>query len=316
MGRKRLTQREVFVGSALGTFVGDAFGAVVEGFSPSAIRSLYGILREPKGGRYTDDTQMMIGLMEAIIEDPSFSQEIAAHKFLENFDPSRGYGGRIFGVMKRISSNIPASEVGTNSWGNGAAMRIAPIGFFFHDDRESLIDAAIRSAEITHKHPNGVAGAIAQASAVAHAARSALSGDDLSAEEFIDDIIVSIETLIPPFVSELNKLKNIKPDGIERGIEFLISNFSRDVSATGSVPAAIGAFLLSKGFDEAVMIAVNSGGDTDTTGAMTGAIAGAYWGEGEIPKGWIDVMDDDDKGKDYVRDLAIRLSELKGDRDN
>ena len=316
MGRKRLTQREVFVGSALGTFVGDAFGAVVEGFSPSAIKSLYAILREPKGGRYTDDTQMMIGLMEAIIENPSFSQEIAAHKFLENFDPSRGYGGRIFGVMKRISSNIPAGEVGTDSWGNGAAMRVAPIGFFFHDDRKKLIDAAISSAEITHKHPDGVAGAIAQASAVAYAARLALLGDEISAEDFIDEIIGSIETISTPFVSELNKLKDIEPDGIERGIEFLISNFSRDVSATGAVPAAIGAFLLSKGFDEAVIIAVNSGGDTDTTGAMTGAIAGAYRGEGGIPKGWLDVMDDDDRGKGYVRDLAIKLSGLKGDRDN
>lgn len=316
MGRKRLTLREIFLGSALGTFVGDAFGAVVEGLGPAAIRSLYGMLKEPKSGRYTDDTQMMIGLMEAILEDPSFSQKIAAHKFLDNFDPSRGYGGRIFGVMKRIKSKIPTSEVGTDSWGNGAAMRIAPIGFFFYDDQSRLVDAAIKSAEITHKHPNGIAGAVSQASAVAHAVRMALSGDEILPEEFTDEIIGSIETLSPPFVSELNKLKKIEAEGIERGIEFLTSHFLRDVSAIGSVPAAIGAFLLSNSFNEAVIIAVNSGGDTDTTGAMAGAIAGAYWGEGGIPNEWLEIMEDGKKGKSYVKDIATKLAELKGERDN
>ncbi len=316
MGRKRLTQREVFTGSALGTFVGDAFGAVVEGMGPSEIRSLYGMLKEPKRGRYTDDTQMMIGLMEALLEDPAFSQEIAAHKFLDNFDPSRGYGGRIFGVMNRIKSKIPADEVGTDSWGNGAAMRVAPIGFFFHDDRAKLIDTAIRSAEITHKHPDGIAGAITQAVAVAYAVLMALSGDEILPEEFADEIIGSIEALSPSFISELNNLKEIEAGGIERGVEFLISNFSRDVSAIGSVPAAIAAFLLSNSFDEAVIIAVNSGGDADTTGAMAGAIAGAYWGEGGIPKEWLEVMEDDNKGKSYVRDISTKLSELKGERDN
>jgi poly(ADP-ribose) glycohydrolase ARH3 len=316
MGRKQLTQREVFTGSALGTFVGDAFGAVVEGFSPAAIRSLYGMLKEPKRGLYTDDTQMMIGLIEALLEDPAFSQEIAAHKFLDNFDPSRGYGGRIFGVMNRIKSKIPANEVGTDSWGNGAAMRIAPIGFFFYDNQAKLVDAAIRSAEITHKHPNGIAGAVAQAGAVAHAVRMALAGDEIFPEEFADKIIGSIEKLSPPFVSELNKLKEIESGGIERGIEFLTSHFSRDVSAIGAVPAAIGAFLLSNSFDKAVIIAVNSGGDADTTGAMAGAIAGAYWGEGGIPKEWLEIMEDDKKGKSYVKNMAAKLAELKIERDN
>ena len=291
--------------------MGDAFGAVVEGWGPKTIEGRYGLITGPLNGRYTDDTEMMTGIMEAILEDPDFSQQTLAEIFAENFDRTRGYGGRISGVMKRIRKKVPASRVGTDSWGNGAAMRVAPIGFFYYDDPEKLKEMAIRSAEITHKHPDGVAGAIAQAMAVGIAAKSALEGKKLNTDSFVDEIAESVEEVSPGFVTEIKKLMGIKPSSIDKSLKFLVSNFTRNVSAIGAVPAALGAFLLSEKFEDAIIIAVNAGGDTDTTGAMAGAIAGAYWGGSAIPGKWLDKMEDGKKGMSYIRDTAKRLSELK-----
>jgi poly(ADP-ribose) glycohydrolase ARH3 len=309
---------DIFIGSAVGTLVGDAFGAAVEGWSPGAIKKRYGMLTEPLAGRYTDDTQMMIGLMEALLEDSNFSPEVAAEKFLINFDPTRGYGGRIFGVMDRISKGIPVAEVGTDSWGNGAAMRIAPVGFFFYDDRERLVEASIKSARITHTHPIGVLGAITQAAAVAGAAQAAREGREIVTDDFVDEVLgyldgVDAGEAHPLYVRELSRLKGIAPGGIEKGIELIVSLFPRDVSAIGAVPASIGAFLLAKNFSDAIIIAVNAGGDCDTTGAMAGAIAGAYWGKDALPASWLAVMENEGKGLDYVINTAHRLVELKGE---
>ena len=315
--------RDVFAGATLGTLVGDAFGAQVEGWDPGRIKREYGILSAPIGGIYTDDTQMMIGLMEALAESaesgPDFSaavlQDAAARKFLSNFDPSRGYGRRIFGVMRRIESGMPANMVGTDSWGNGAAMRIAPVGMFFYDDDRRLIDMAVHTAEITHTHPAGVAGAVAQAMAVGRAVRHALSGGVFSVESLVDDSARASGEFAEDAAREVSRIKSLAADDLDGAVEEIVTAFSRDVSALGAVPAALAAFVLvhhmEGGFPDVVMAAVNSGGDTDTIGAMAGAVAGAFWGVGSIPKKWLAVMENGEKGRDYINELALRLAELK-----
>ena len=149
MSEDRLTiMTDKFKGSALGTFVGDAMGREVEGWSWDMIRVRHGLLQGVGKGMYTDDTEMMIGIMESLKEDPRFDPALTARKFLENFDPLRGYGARIYGVMARLRRGVSWDQVGTDSWGNGGAMRIAPIGFFFYDDRERLVDAALVCTQI------------------------------------------------------------------------------------------------------------------------------------------------------------------------
>ncbi|MBN1882877.1 MAG: ADP-ribosylglycohydrolase family protein [Deltaproteobacteria bacterium] len=315
--------RDVFAGIALGTMVGDAFGAQVEGWDPESIQREYGLLSAPIGGVYTDDTQMMIGLMEALVEcaerGPNFSaamlQESAAQKFLSNFDPSRGYGRRILGVMRRIESGLPAHMVGTDSWGNGAAMRIAPVGMFFYDNDQLLIDMAVHTAEITHIHPAGVAGAVAQAVAVGRAVRHAVEGDTLSVDSLVGDAARAAGEFTEDAVSEISRIQGLSAGDLDGAIQEIVSTFSRDVSALGAVPAALAAFVLvhrmEGGFPDVVMAAVNSGGDTDTIGAMAGAVAGAYWGVDSIPKQWLAVMENGEKGREYIRELALRLAELK-----
>jgi poly(ADP-ribose) glycohydrolase ARH3 len=83
------------------------------------------------------------------------------------------------------------------------------------------------------------------------------------------------------------------------------------VSALGAVPPAIASFLLTRGFKESVVVAVNCGGDTDTVGAMSGALAGAYYGYSQIPEQWLRPLENEGKGRDYILSLADRLAESK-----
>jgi len=304
------TLTEIFVGAALGTLVGDAFGAAVEGWGPDLIRRRYGILTAPVSGRYTDDTEMMIGVMEALAEDPSFDPAICARRFAANYDPTRGYGGRIHGIIRRMERGDPVDEVGTDSFGNGAAMRIAPIGFFFHDDPAALRRAAVKSARITHTHPDGIAGAVAQATAVGIAARCAARGETVDRDKYVAEIARQAKDISPAFCGQIEGIRGLRAHGVQEGIRTLTGTFSRDVTASGAVPPAIAAFLLAGTFSDAVTIAVNAGGDADTVAAMTGAIAGAYYGATAIPRTWLSVMEDKGKGRDYIERLATRLTEI------
>jgi poly(ADP-ribose) glycohydrolase ARH3 len=301
-----------FLGSALGTFVGDALGEPVEGWPHAAIHSRFGLLdtivREE--GRYTDDTQMMIGILETLREQRGFDPALCAKKFQENFDPMRGYGRRIFGVMEKIKTGFPWDEVGTDSYGNGGAMRIAPIGCFYAHDLEALKENAILSARITHNHPEGVAGAVAQATAVGLAFKCSLSNETIEADVFLDRIAVQVRDIDTKFVERLKALKSIcdsfpgQPGGLRETIDAVTSHYALNLRAIESVPAAIGAFVLTSTFKDAVVLAVNLGGDTDTIGAMAGATAGAYYGCDLIPKQWLDFLENSLKGRDYVVDCV------------
>jgi len=298
-----------FLGSALGTFVGDALGEPVEGWPHRSIYSRFGLLDTMirKEGRYTDDTQMMIGILETLVEKEGFDPAICAKKFQENFDPTRGYGRRIFGVMERISQGIPWDQVGTDSFGNGGAMRIAPIGCFYYRDLQVLKENAIMSARITHNHPEGLAGAVAQATAVGLALQCGLSNEPVERESFLDRITAQVIDTDKRFAEYLDGIKSAPEGPVLETIEAIAGRYSLSLRAIESVPAAIGAFLLTSCFKDAVVLAVNLGGDTDTIGAMAGAIAGAYYGSSQIPQEWLDPLENGSKGRDYVIDCVKRI---------
>jgi len=298
-----------FLGSALGTFVGDALGEPVEGWPHMAIYSRFGLLDDMlrKEGRYTDDTQMMIGILETLIEEGKFDPAICAGKFEENFDPGRGYGRRIFGVVERIRQGIPWDRVGTDSFGNGGAMRIAPIGCFYYRDFQALKKNAILSARITHNHPEGLAGAVAQATAVGLAFAYGLSNEPIEPGGFLDRIAAQVTDIDKGFAQSLDGIRSIHRGSLIEMIEAITGRYGLSLRAIESVPAAIGAFLLTTCFKDAVVLAVNLGGDTDTIGAMAGAIAGAYYGSGQIPEVWISRLENREKGRDYVITCVKKL---------
>jgi len=291
-----------FLGSALGTFVGDALGEPVEGWPHRAIYSRFGLLdtmvREE--GHYTDDTQMMIGILETLQETGGFDPAVCAKKFQENFEPWRGYGRRIFGVVERIREGIPWDQVGTDSFGNGGAMRIAPIGCFYYRDLQALKKNAIVSARITHNHPEGLAGAVAQASAVGLALQHGLSHEAIKRESFLDRIVTQVRDMEKRFGEYLDEVGSIPSGSVIEVIEAITGRYDLSLRAIESVPAALAAFVLTHNFREAVVLAVNLGGDTDTIGAMAGAVAGAYYGYDQIPQEWLNSLENGAKGRDYV----------------
>jgi poly(ADP-ribose) glycohydrolase ARH3 len=303
--------RDRFRGSAIGTFVGDALGRSVEGWPGFAIRRSFGILEQMSDGIYTDDTEMMMGIMEGLCEVGGFDPALTARKFLQNFNPARGYGGRIYGVMDRLRRGVLWNDAGTDSWGNGCAMRIAPIGFFYYDDPVKLREAAIQSSIITHKHVKGIAGAVVQATAIGIATRKGLQGEAVGIAEFIDLIIEDSGEIDQGMIVQLKRIKGVEGGDLRETIDAISSNFSCDVSAMGAIPPAIASFLLTKGFEESVVVAVNCGGDTDTIGAMSGAIAGAYYGYSHIPEKWLMPLENEGKGRDYILSLADRLADYK-----
>jgi len=160
----------------------------------------------------------------------------------------RGYGGKF---RSWIYEENPMPY---NSWGNGSAMRVSPVGWAFDSIDEVLYEAK-RSAEVTHDHPEGIKGALAVASAVL-LARQNRSKEDIK------------QYIIEKFNYDLDrKLDEIRPQ------------YQFDVSCQGSVPEAIIAFLESRDFEDAVRLAVSIGGDSDTIACIAGAIAEAFYKE-------------------------------------
>lgn len=312
---------DLFMGSALGTFAGDAFGMPFEGWPSYEVRAVLkqgDFMRDGRfpRGTYTDDTQMMIGILESIVVHGAFDPEYTAGRFLANFQPQRGYGARIYGLMERLRAGIPWDQAGTDSFGNGSAMRVAPLGFFFYDDRDYIKEAAGLSSRITHVHPEGIAGAVAQALAVGSAVAHSLRNRPIDIPSFVEATAKAVSPISEAFSQRLRGLKAISFNSTDNLIDALTRCYDCSVKAVEAVPPAIGAFLFTGSFKDAVILGVSLGGDTDTIGAMAGALAGAYYGYKHIPSDWLEVMENGDKGRDYVAKLARQAAQIILDKDN
>ena len=289
-------------GALLGTFVGDALGMPFEGATHTAIPSEVEMMEARLGrGTYTDDTQMMIALAQSLIERGRIEEEHLASAFQAAYDPARGYGRGTRRVLDLWRNGFPVGEAakqvfgGQGSRGNGAAMRIAPVAVRFRQDPERLLAEAVQSARVTHAHPVGVDGALVQAAAIA----AALRGEDILAvalaaarTEELRVGLAGIGTLL----------------GEPRNQAELHSRLRTSSDAADSVCAAIYSAVAHQTFRGAVSFAVRLGGDTDTVAAMTGAISGARLGANSIPRRWLDALEDGNRGRTHVEQLASRLA--------
>lgn len=288
------------LGALLGTFVGDALGMPFEGApSGSALLPLELLPARLGRGTYTDDTEMAIAVAEVLLEAGECDEELLALRFLAGHDPRRGYGAGTLAVFALWRSGLPVSAAAgrvfdRGSYGNGAAMRVAPVGAHFAEDDERLRVEAARSARVTHAHPLGVAGAVAQAAAVAAAVRDE------------DPLASALRATTEPTFSE----------ALERAAAAVLAGCSpaevaatlgSGASALESVAAALCAAQLAASFEDACTFAVQIGGDADTIAAMAGAVAGARFGASAIPARWLDGLDNGERGRTYVERLAERL---------
>jgi len=293
-----------FVGCLVGSAVGDALGSSLEGLWISEVK-----IKE-FSGRWTDDTHMMIGVAESLIENEGFNGNHMAKTFIKNYErePWRGYASGPPQVFRWIKSGVAWNEAakrlfgGGGSYGNGAAMRVAPVGVFYHEDPEQLRSVAYGQSQITHTHELGMEGAALQAYAVA-LAMNADPSYELNSSAFMGELKDFTHNEVYKrklerawkLLGETNRLRVARELG--NGIE-----------AHNSVPTAIYSFLRNpESFEESVLYAISLGGDTDTIGAMTGAISGAYHGAEVIPENWKTKLE----GKDYIEKLAEKLWYLK-----
>lgn len=199
---------------------------------------------------FTDDTIMTIAVADWILNDKKLTKIGLARKMQEwgrkYPNPMGAYGG-MFSLW--LNSDNPKPY---NSWGNGAAMRVSAVGFAFNTMEETL-NIAKMSAEVTHNHPEGIKGAQATAAAI-FMARTGSTKEDI--RKYINE----------NFGYDLNRTcDEIRP------------TYGFDGSCQGTVPESIIAFLDSKDYEDALKLCISLGGDADTMGAITGAIAGAYY---------------------------------------
>ncbi len=298
-----------FQGCLLGLAVGDGLGAPFEGLPAGMIFDGFGagedILRNPDGDTlyYTDDTQMMIGVAEALAEHGRVVEEPLCRAFVTNYQPQRGYGRGARRVLEAMASGddwreLARSQFPGGSLGNGAAMRVAPVGLLFCDDLDRAWEEARLSALPTHVHPVGVEGAQLLAVAVALAARE----PHFDRKGFYRELRSRAQT--EEFRWALRTAARLGPGDT-------VSVLGNSLEAHRSVVTAIACFALSpRSYGDAIGRAIGLGNDTDTLAAMAGALSGAHLGLSAVPRHLLDKLEDGPKGRSHIHGLAVRLHEL------
>lgn len=251
----------------LGAIAGDVIGSVYE-FQGKKILDFPLFVEE---STFTDDSVLTIAVADCLLTGSPYVEKF--HEYTLSY-PNRGYG---IGFWQWVRSG---ARTPYNSWGNGAAMRVSPVGFAF-DTLEDVLCEAKRSAEVTHNHPEGIRGAQATATAI-FLARQGESKDGIRKaiqDRFSYDLTRTIEEIRPAY--------------------------SFNESCQGTVPEAITAFLDSTDYEEAIRLAVSLGGDADTLACIAGAIAEAYYSG--VPKSITDqtlsILDD------KLRAIVLRFRE-------
>ncbi len=223
----------------IGAIAGDIVGSTRENFRTK--RKDFELFT--RFSTFTDDTVLTVAVADALITDRDYGAAIKRHARQR---PLRGYGPR-FSLWMLSPGMAPY-----NSFGNGSAMRVSPVGYAM-DTVDSVLEEARRTAECTHDHPEGVRGA----QAVALAVFLARKGRDK------EEIRAAVQERTGYDLSRT-------VDEIRPGYRF-------DVTCQGSVPEAIIAFLDATSFEDALRNAVSLGGDADTQACIAGAIAEAHY---------------------------------------
>lgn len=223
----------------LGSIAGDIIGSAYEWhYTKSRDFELF----TPRS-TFTDDTVLTVAVADCILHGKDYA--VAFKEYGRKY-PHRGYGGMF---RKWLGSDRQAPY---NSFGNGSAMRVSPVGFAF-STLDKVLKEAERSAAVTHNHPEGIKGAQAVAAAIFLARQGETK---IQIREYIGQT----------FGYNLRRtLDEIRP------------TYSFDETCQGSVPESIIAFLESSDYEDAVRKAVSLGGDSDTLGCMTGGIAQAFY---------------------------------------
>ena len=274
-----------------GLSVGDAFG---EQFfvDPDAAKKQIEERRLPAPlWRYTDDTEMALSIVSVLRIHSGIEQDALAQSFAAHYDPQRGYGPTTRGLLARIQQGEDWAEAarnlfgGAGSHGNGAAMRAAPIGGYFADDLEAVLHHARLSAEVTHQHPEGIAGAIAVAVAAALAWQLRNKASPVCGRAFLDRILTCVpDSLVR---EKIRHARNLQEGASVRLAVAALGN-GIGLSAPDTVPFALWcAAQHLNDYAQALWLTVSGLGDRDTTCAIVGGIVALHVGADGIPADWL-----------------------------
>ncbi len=297
-------KQDKLIGSFVGLAVGDAVGASVE-FKP---RGTFPLVTDMNGGGpfrlpvgvWTDDTIMAICLAESLIEHPSLDKNDLLDRFVAWYKEGRNSPtGRCFDIggttcnalEEYLHSGSTINNRENSCAGNGSIMRLAPVAIAHHGDPEVAAALAAVQSETTHASPLAT-----------------------GCSELLSDILTTLYDSDDKMSIYNLKIQEYWPVEVANILDANLKNKNeKEIKSTGytvhTLEAAVWCFLTTDNFRDAVLKATNLGDDTDTVAAVTGQIAGAFYGESGIPSAWITKLYDYDR----IKDLAITLATKKGD---
>jgi ADP-ribosyl-[dinitrogen reductase] hydrolase len=293
-------------GVLLGLACGDALGRPVEGRSAHAIESQYGRLVDMVGdgihhqppGTLTDDTDLALCLARSLVARGDFAPTDVAERFVAWYEAGPiGVGRMTADAVRNLQDGVPWDEAGRRVWrarpegenaGNGSVMRCAPHAVAFAHDLDRLERVSRDSSAITHADPRCTAGCAALNATLAAILRGEREGPEALA--------LAVERVDAP--DELASVLDAVPlaRGRRRTTAYVVDTLGTALSVGLSADSA----------EEGVVEAVNLGGDTDTIGAVTGALVGARFGAAALPERWLSVLD----RAEELRDMGERLADL------
>lgn len=267
--------------SLAGLSVGDAFG---DQFFLHANRHLTAADVPSPPWEWSDDTEMACSVVACLRRHGRVDQDALAASFAARMDTGRRYGAGALELLERIRDGHPwraataESFGGNGSFGNGAAMRVAPLGAFFAGDPARAAAEAALQAEITHAHAEGVAGAVAVAVAASLAAAGAAENPIEAALDHVPG------TYVRRGLQRARGLRKATPEQAARAL----GNGSR-ITAQDTVPFALWASTRHlDDYPSGIRACVTAGGDMDTTAAIVGGIIAARTGIDGIPPAWLE----------------------------
>ena len=298
-------------GCLFGSAIGDAMGMPASFMSPEQIQRNYGMITDflaPTNeqvahgalhkAEVTDDTEETIILAETLIEANGFDQDLFIQKMKmwaveHNMLQSTVIGPSTRSFLEAIIAGKDCIESGKRGDTNGAAMRVAPLGIFYHGDPERACLEAIRQARVSHGSVCGLASAAAVAVAVSLAVEGKSSPEEIMDASIKAALIGEQEGAdipAPKISTRLALAKQIverSSSGLHETAYDLYAHIGASMKSYESIPLSLGvAYAAGFRFEEGLITIINIGDDADTNGAITGAICGAYSGLSSINPSW------------------------------
>lgn len=281
----------------MGVSIGDAFGDSFFGETNEVVNKIAHREMPETQWVFTDDTVMSIAVFEELEASGEINQDNLIKRFCTNheLDPSRGYGATLRRLLRAVKDGQHWQDVSKNafdgqgSMGNGAAMRVCPIGAYHFDNMEKVKALATKSAAVTHSNIEAIAGAMAIAIGTAFTTKMQLENHFLEPIQFIESILKELPN--SDTKSKISKSKSISYNYQIETVKSILGN-GTNMTAQDTVPFAIWctAYNLDN-FENALWKAVSILGDRDTICAMVGGMTIMSTKPENIPNDWLKAVE-------------------------